>query len=675
MGSAFFYAYFAVLAHYMPMQDFHIIIITRNRPKSSYDLIKSIQKELSGRKYTISVFDNYSDLNTVPVQDGRISYHKTDRHLSTEDEYWWLLSFALKNAPKAERYYVLPDNIILLKGFFKKSLSQWKSRDGLLRLSIDDTLFAMFDNSFLAIANSPSNTSVKELVKKYITIEVNPFFKRRHKTGVVDVVMLSYTKSRDIYDMTTKAISTLRSSQPQMTFNVFLVETNKNLLKEYPSGYDAKVIIPKEDFNFNKYINIGLEKCKSDLIIMVNNDVVFEQSWLSCILDAMHEYDIDSASPYWKEWFQQRDISIPSDVWIGSKVGEQVFGYCIVAKKKVIKKIKRFDEQFEFWFQDNDYAMQLDRYGFKHGLIRKSIVNHLGAVSHDLIESHSAYRMKEGMRDVFNKKYNSKPYLSMMMKDVKASAIITNWNESHVSVESAKRLLKEGIEVIVVDNGSDDNSDKLFRAFGDSIRYIRLNNNYGSSIARNIAVCYASNDRTFLIDGDILYVPNTIRKYSAVMDMFPDAGIVGYYDYDRSQRNSGHWSGTLNKEEADKAIGTITKINCWYPMAWTQYGLFKTSMLKEVKFPVTPPFNGFGWGYEDDWFFYAMRAKGYKSYSVNAPNYYHDKNFGRRELKKRGLKDMYSERRKTFCDRWGLSVEGYEISVGWIEKKYIDVNI
>lgn len=482
----------------------------------------------------------------------------------------------------------------------------------------------------------------------------------------VDVVMLSYTKDEKIYEMTKNAISSLRNSQKGVKFNVYLVETNKKFSKDFPKGYDADVIIPKEEFNFNKFLNIGFAKCKSKYVVASNNDVVFENGWLSTMVNAMGEHNLDSACPFWKEWFEAKpDIKISSPVWLGYSVGEQVFGYCVVMKKEVLKTIGKFDEKFKFWFQDNDYAKQLQSHGFRHALVKDSIVNHLGGVSHKFLEGEKQFEFKNGMKEVYDKKYQG----------IKASAIITNWNESHVSVESARRLLAEGIEVIVVDNGSDDGSDELFKEFGSRIKYVRLNDNYGSSIARNLGACFASNSRTFLIDGDILYVPDTIRKYSLVMDMLPDAAIVGYFDYDRSVKNNGHWSGTLDKKEADERIGTITKINCWYPMAWTQYGLFRTDVLREVKFPTEPPFNSFGWGYEDDYFFYAMRAKGWKSYSVNAPNYYHDKNFGRRELKKRGLNDMFKERRKAFCERWGLSIEDYEVTAGWIEKKYINVNL
>jgi len=490
---------------------------------------------------------------------------------------------------------------------------------------------------------------------------------KQHPIGIeVDVVMLSYTKDKQIYEMTKNAISSLRGSQKEVKFNVYLIETNKKFDKDFPKGYDANVIIPKQEFNFNKFLNIGFSKCKSKYIVATNNDVIFEGGWLSEMVNAMGEHNLDSACPFWKEWFEARpEISVPSPVWLGYNVGEQVFGYCVVMKKEVLKKIGEFDEKFKFWFQDNDYAKQLQNHGFRHALVKDSIVNHLGGVSHKFLDEEKQFEFKNGMKKVYDKKY----------QDVKASAIITNWNESHVSVESARRLLAEGIEVIVVDNGSDDNSGKLFKEFGSQIKYVRLNDNYGSSIARNLGVCLASHERTFLIDGDILYVPDTIRKYSLVMDMFPDAAIIGYYDYERSQKNNGHWSGTLSRSDADEKMGVITKINCWYPMAWTQYGLFRTDVLREVRFPSHPPFNSFGWGYEDDYFFYAMRAKGWKSYSVNAPNYYHDKNFGRRELKKRGLSDMYKERRKAFCERWGLSVENYEVTVGWIEKKYININL
>ena len=36
------------------------------------------------------------------------------------------------------------------------------------------------------------------------------------------------------------------------------------------------LIFPDEDFNYNKFVNIGLEECKNEAILITNNDVFYE---------------------------------------------------------------------------------------------------------------------------------------------------------------------------------------------------------------------------------------------------------------------------------------------------------------------------------------------------------------------------------------------------------------
>lgn len=224
----------------------------------------------------------------------------------------------------------------------------------------------------------------------------------------VDVIILSNTKNLHYYDMTKKAIDSLIESEASVEFNVYLVETNINLFNEFPEGYQSatKVINPNIPFNYNKFINIGLKNCKSDYVVMVNNDVVFEKNWLSNMINAMNDNNADSASPYSPDCPDLKQCGNIPDVWEGYEVNKQVFGFCIVATRKALNVVD-FDEQFEFWYQDNDYAMQLKENNLKHILVKNSVVNHLGQSSHQLVDDKDKYKFTNGMKELFNKKWNN----------------------------------------------------------------------------------------------------------------------------------------------------------------------------------------------------------------------------------------------------------------------------
>lgn len=256
------------------------------------------------------------------------------------------------------------------------------------------------------------------------------------------------------------------------------------------------------------------------------------------------------------------------------------------------------------------------------------------------------------------------------MKSKTHNVIVLNWNESHISVESVKILLEEGHDVIVVDNGSDDASEKEFSKFGTKIKFIRSNENYGSSIARNAGIQFIEHPYTFLIDGDILYVRGTIEEYAKVLDDFPDAGCIGYLDIDT--RTSNAWMhGTQNIKKADSYMSRISRIGEWYPMSWTQYGLFRSEVLKKYMFVDIPPFNQSGYGFEDDWLYRRMKADGWRSLHVDKPLYYHDAHYSLKTMDAKKQSNMIEERRKVFHKHWGIHTTSGEL-VNSLKRKYFE---
>ena len=213
-------------------------------------------------------------------------------------------------------------------------------------------------------------------------------------------------------------------------------------------------------------------------------------------------------------------------------------------------------------------------------------------------------------------------------------------------------LLQEekNVEVILVDNGSDSIPSQLQRELG-SRTSILLNKNLGSSVARNLGIEAARGKDIFLIDGDIQYVPGTIDFYSEIKRSQVAIGCVGYHNM--QQVATTGTNGVLSLDQADtKVEDGKYGVSAWFPMAWTQYGLFDGDMLREVKFPVQGAFGEPGHGYEDDWLYHEMRRLGYRSLSVDAPVYYHDAHKGLIQL---GDQAKTNQRAAIFHMHWGFT--------------------
>lgn len=228
------------------------------------------------------------------------------------------------------------------------------------------------------------------------------------------------------------------------------------------------------------------------------------------------------------------------------------------------------------------------------------------------------------------------------------------WNQLDVTKDTVRVALKDPAiaQVILVDNGSTDGSKEHFRSITDpKFTLVDLPENRGSSIGRNEGIKKARGERIFLCDGDILYVKGSAGEYSKVMDAYPDAACVGQHNHQHLEA-TGH-NGVLDISQADIRMGTEYEVEDWFPMAWTQYGLFDGKVLRELLFEEAAPFDGPGYGFEDDILFNEIEKLGRSSLSVTAPTYYHHAHGGWRELGKAGLEDKYKERETYFRAKYG----------------------
>jgi len=97
----------------------------------------------------------------------------------------------------------------------------------------------------------------------------------------VDIIILSYTTPEMYIHLRDKAIATLLESEPFVTFNIILVESNKE--SNYSYQDNVTVIYPEGDFNYNKSVMVGITLCsiKSQWVAICNNDIDFANGWFT----------------------------------------------------------------------------------------------------------------------------------------------------------------------------------------------------------------------------------------------------------------------------------------------------------------------------------------------------------------------------------------------------------
>lgn len=107
-------------------------------------------------------------------------------------------------------------------------------------------------------------------------------------------------------------------------------------------------------------------------------------------------------------------------------------------------------------------------------------------------------------------------YLKFNNIDFKVSVIIPTYNRGNLIINSIKSVLNQtfrNLEVIVVDDGSTDNTeDEVNKITDKRIKYIKLSSNFGGSNARNVGIKNATGQFISFQDSDDIFYPNKIEK-------------------------------------------------------------------------------------------------------------------------------------------------------------------
>jgi len=126
-------------------------------------------------------------------------------------------------------------------------------------------------------------------------------------------------------------------------------------------------------------------------------------------------------------------------------------------------------------------------------------------------------------------------------------------------LRSALAQVDVSVEVIVVDDGSSDDTDQYVRAISDDrVRIIRHDRPYGVSAARNAGVAAAEGTWVGFLDDDDLWAPHKLRAQLDALEAMPDArwSCVGSVSVDAALRiiamyrapAAGEMSARLRKE-------------------------------------------------------------------------------------------------------------------------------
>ena len=243
-----------------------------------------------------------------------------------------------------------------------------------------------------------------------------------------------------------------------------------------------------------------------------------------------------------------------------------ISGACALIKKEVLEKIGLFDEKYFLYFEDSDFQKRATDAGFKKYYNGKASIYHKVSQSTGIGSKLTDYYHTRN-RLIFGIKYgNSRTKFALLreavkllifgrnaqrqgvldfylgvrgglvekVKDIeyplKLTIGIVNYNTADLTkklLESIFKYSSSNMEVIVLDNGSEDNCREVIKEFLPKIKYLKNSENEGFAKGYNKTIKFSLGQYYLMLNSDIEVLKDGLSELVKVEDEFKGEVVLG----------------------------------------------------------------------------------------------------------------------------------------------------
>lgn len=536
----------------------------------------------------------------------------------------------------------------------------------------------------------------------------------------VSIVIPVFNKSH----FTDQCLHSIFSSINSTQFEVIIIDNNSNdntheIIEKYTTQFNnISYLRNNVNLGFAKANNLGVEKSKNDIILLLNNDTVVTDGWIDNLLKPISEDKtvgaVSAKLLFEDNTIQHAGVVVIKDMQFGDPLVARHIHYkkdknspevneimeyqaltaaCLLIRKSAFLEVNGFDEEYWNGYEDVDLCFKLRERGYKLVYQPNSIVYHFesqsGAerftkVKNNIIRLHNKwlnkiipdYEISENGVITENQPRQIKPFLNSNEFGTKlfmCSIVVPIYNQldySNKFIKSLKKYTSIQFELIIIDNGSSkDTIEYLQNTESDDkrIKVIYNKENFGFPIAVNQGIKEAKGDYILIANNDIVLTENWLSRMIEVAESDPQIGIVGPVSNMVSGIQLDKNAKYNSIKEMHKYAAKIAVENKGKIQEFPRVAFLCTLIKKEVIDKIGGLDERFSPGnFEDDDFCLRAQIAGYKTVIAKDVFIHH---YGSKSFTADGL-DKYKERleinKQIFVNKWGADPE--EI---WLKNKSI----